>query len=113
MTSLVGSAYRGIVNAKLQNGLKKYTQYYEFGYTYAGFLALGYCNFIHKFAKEHGIEKVLFLSRDGYILKRVYDRLFPNEKTEYAYWSRSAAIKASAGRFRNELLLRYIKYKIP
>lgn len=113
MTSLVGSAYRGLVNAKLQCGDRSYSAFYEFGYTYSGFLVLGYCNYIHSFVKNHGIDKILFLSRDGYILKSVYDRLFPEEKTEYVYWSRSAAIKLTVNRFRNELLLRYIKYKIP
>ncbi|MCD8025876.1 MAG: HAD-IA family hydrolase, partial [Clostridiales bacterium] len=113
MTSLVGSAYRGIVNAKLQNGSREYSQFYEFGYTYAGFLVLGYCSYIHEYSKNNGIEKILFLSRDGYILKDVYDKLYPDESTEYVYWSRSAATKLTIKRFRNELLLRYIKYKIP
>lgn len=113
MTSLIGSAYRGIVNAKLQSGDKTYSQYYEYGYTYAGFLALGYCNYIHNYVKNNNIEKILFLSRDGHILKAVYDMLFPDEKTEYVYWSRSAATKLTVKKFRNELLLRYIKYKIP
>ena len=53
------------------------------------------------------------MSRDGHILKAVYDKLFPEDKTEYVYWSRSAATKLTVNRFHNELLLRYIKYKIP
>lgn len=113
MTSLIGSGYRGIVNAKLQNGDKQYSQFYEYGYTYAGFLTLGYCNYIHNYVKNNSMDKVLFLSRDGYILKAVYDKLFPDDETEYVYWSRSAATKLTVNRFRNDLLLRYIKYKIP
>ena len=68
MTSLIGSAYRGIVNAKLHNGEGCYSPFYAYGYAYAGFLALGYCNFIHEYASSHNIDKILFLSRDGYIL---------------------------------------------
>lgn len=113
MTSLVGSAYRGIVNAKLQSGFEQFSQFYEFGYTYAGLLVLGYCNYIHNYTHNNNIQKILFLSRDGHILKAVYDKLFPEDKTEYVYWSRSAATKLTVNRFHNELLLRYIKYKIP
>lgn len=113
MTALIGSAYRGVVNAKLQNGSESFSQFYEFGYTYAGFLVLGYCGFIHEYCKNHGIDKVLFLSRDGHILKAVYDRLYPENNSQYVYWSRSAATKLTVNRFKNELLLRYIKYKIP
>lgn len=113
MTSLIGSAYRGIVNAKLQNGDKSYSAFYEYGYAYAGFLALGYCNYIHNYVTSHNIQRVLFLSRDGYILKKVYDSLFGDGKSSYVYWSRSAATKLTVKHFRNELLLRYIKYKIP
>lgn len=113
MTSLIGSAYRGIVNAKLQNGDKGYSAFYEYGYAYAGFLALGYCNFIHDYVTSNNIDRILFLSRDGYILKQVYDSLYSDSKTSYVYWSRSAATKLTVKRFRNELLLRYIKYKIP
>lgn len=70
MTSLIGSGYRGVVNSKLQNGNKVYTPFYEYGYTYSGFLTLGYCHYIHEFVKNNNIDKVLFLSRDGYILKK-------------------------------------------
>jgi len=113
LTELVGSAYRGIVNAHLQSGADTFSQYYEYGYAYAGFFALGYCGFIHDHVKNTGVDKVLFLSRDGYLLGRVYDLLYPDENTEYVYWSRTAGIQLALGRYSNEFFLRYLKYKIP
>lgn len=112
MTALVGSAYRGILNNKLCSGAFQADQYYEFGYSYAGLFVLGYCNFIHQKAEREHIDKVFFLSRDGDILKQVYDAMYPDDKTEYVYWSRAAATKLTSGVFRNEYLLRYVKYKI-
>lgn len=112
MTDLVGSAYRGIVNNKLCSGTCRASAYYEFGYAYAGLLVLGYCQFLHRKAKSESIDKVLFLSRDGDIFKQVYDRLYPGENTEYFYWSRAAATLLTAGAFRHEYILRYVKYKI-
>ena len=57
-------------------------------------------------------QKLLFLSRDGDILQKVYQKLYPEADTEYVYWSRAAATRLTAGYFRNEFFLRYIKYKI-
>ena len=113
LTELIGSAYRGIVNARLQSGAAAFSQYYEYGYAYAGFLALGYCHFIREHVKNTGVDKVLFFSRDGYLLKRVYDMLYPGENTEYVYWSRNAGIQLALGRYSNEFFLRYIRHKIP
>ena len=112
LTALVGSAYRGILNNKLCSGTCKASAYYEFGYSYAGLFVLGYCNFIHQKVEREHIDKVFFLSRDGDILKQVYDRMFPEDKTEYVYWSRAAATNLTSGAFRNEYLLRFLKYKI-
>lgn len=112
LTALIGSAYRGIVNNRLCCGAYRENQYFEYGYTYAGFYVLGYCVWIHERVKAKGIEKLLFLSRDGDILQKVYQKLYPEEKTDYVYWSRAAATRLTAGYFRNEFFLRYIKYKI-
>ena len=69
MSAVVGGAYRGIVNNKLYNGTEQSPMEYEYGYIYGGLFVLGYCNFIHTYAREHGIDKLLFLSRDGDIFK--------------------------------------------
>lgn len=112
LTALIGSAYRGVVNNRLCCGAYKENQYFEYGYAYAGFYVLGYCVWIHERVKAKGIQKLLFLSRDGDILQKVYQKLYPEEDTEYVYWSRAAATRLTAGCFRNEFFLRYIKYKI-
>lgn len=112
LTALIGSAYRGVVNNRLCCGAYRENQYFEYGYAYAGFYVLGYCVWIHERVKAKGIQKLLFLSRDGDILQKVYQKLYPEEETDYVYWSRAAATRLTAGCFRNEFFLRYIKYKI-
>ena len=112
LTALIGSAYRGIVNNRLCCGAFRENQYFEYGYAYAGFYVLGYCAWIHERVQAKGIQKLLFLSRDGDILQKVYQKLYPEADTEYVYWSRAAATRLTAGYFRNEFFLRYIKYKI-
>lgn len=93
MSKIVGSAYCGVVNGKLHCGLEKYPMLYEYGYIYSGIFALGYCGFIHRISREQRADKVLFLARDGDLLKKIYDKLYPEENTEYFLWSRLAAVK--------------------
>lgn len=112
MSPLVGGAYRGIVNAHLHCGLKVYSREYEYGFVYGGLLILGYCHFIHEYAQAHQIDKILFLARDGDILKQVYDRLYPGENTEYVYWSRLAAAKMTARYYKYDYLRRFLVHKI-
>ena len=57
------------------NKLKKYTDdyFYDFGYNSFGKFLLGYSNWITKKLYEFEIDKVFFLSRDGYIMKKAFD----------------------------------------
>lgn len=112
MSEIIGGAYSGIVNAKLHNGLNKFSPQYEYGYVYGGIFVLGYCNFIHKYSIENGVDKVLFLARDGDILKRVYDELYPDNNSEYVYWSRLVATKLLADEYRYDFFKRFIFHKI-
>lgn len=111
MSAVVGGAYRGIVNNKLYNGTEQLSMEYEYGYIYGGLFVLGYCNFIHTYVRVHGIDKLLFLSRDGDILRQAYAVLFPEEKTEYVYWSRAAATKLMARYNRYDFFRRYLYHK--
>jgi len=111
MSPIIGSAYRGIVGAHLYQGTEIYTMEYEYGFTYGGLFVLGYCHFIHEYCAAHQVDRVLFLSRDGDILKQVYDRMYPGEDTVYAYWSRAAATKLMAEYDRYDYFRRYLYHK--
>ena len=116
MSIITGSMYRGIVNAHIHNGLHKYSPAYELGFIYGGLFVLGYCQWIHEYVKEHHIDKILFLSRDGDILNQVYEMLYPEEsgegKTEYVYWSRLAATKMSARYYKYDYFRRFLHHKV-
>lgn len=112
MSPLTGGAYRGIVNNRLYRGGAAYSMEYEYGFIYGGLFVLGYCCFIHEYCRSHPIEKLLFLSRDGDILKEVYDRMYPGENTAYIYWSRGAATKLMAEYDSYDYFRRYLYHKI-
>jgi len=112
MSAIVGSGYRGIVSTYLYNGLNKYSMEYEYGFIYGGLFVLGYCHFIHEYVKHNSIDKVLFLSRDGDILKQIYDYLYPDDDSVYVYWSRKAATKMEALYDKHDYFRRFIYHKV-
>lgn len=116
MSAITGSIYRGIVNAHIHNGLKNYSKEYELGYIYGGLFVLGYCQWIHEYVQRHGVNKLLFLSRDGDIINQAYSVLYPDQsgegKTEYVYWSRLAATKMAAGYYKYDYFRRFIEHKM-
>ncbi len=114
MSAVTGSIYRGIVNAHLHNGSAVYSREYEYGFVYGGLFVAGYCRFIHGLVKARGLEKTLFLSRDGALLAEAYRRMYPQEaeNTAYAYWSRLAAVKLTAGYYRQEYFRRFLYHKV-
>ncbi|MGN0347811.1 MAG: HAD family hydrolase [Lachnospiraceae bacterium] len=112
MSYLIGSAYRALICNHLYNGLRSYSMEYEYGYIYGGLFVLGYCGFIHDYCQKHAIDKILFLSRDGDILKQVYDLLYPENCTEYVYWSRKVATKLMAGEDKHDYFRRFIYHKV-
>lgn len=85
------------------------TYFEKIGYYFAGPLVLGYLNFICKSALQDKIDKLFFVSRDGYLLKDIYDRYFYNKykiDSAYVYLSRAACI---AGYVENKIYGSYTK----
>lgn len=85
---------------------------YEYGFIYGGLFVTGYCAFIHDYCKKHQIDKVLFLSRDGDVLRQAYELLFPEERVEYVYWSRRVATKLMAGEDKYDYFRRFLYHKV-
>lgn len=112
MSELIGSAYAGIVNTHLHNGIRTYSPYYEYGFTYGGLYILGFCQWMHTKAKREGIDKILFLSRDGDIYQKVFNMLFEDVPNEYFLWSRIANTKYTALKNRDDFLRRCIFYRV-
>ncbi|MCM1058613.1 MAG: HAD-IA family hydrolase [Firmicutes bacterium] len=112
MSPIVGAAYRGLVDSHLYCGLEAFSPEYEYGYIYGGLFVVGYCSFIHEYCRLHQTDKVLFLSRDGDILSRVYRMLYPDENAEYVYWSRKAALKLMASSDRYDYFRRFLNHKV-
>lgn len=113
MSAINGSVYRGLINSYIHNGQAAYSLSYEYGFIYGGLFVLGYCKWIHDYVQSNQIDKILFLARDGEILSKVYQILYPEEngKWEYVYWSRLAATKMAAKYFKYDFFRRFLQHK--
>ena len=67
--------------------------YNEIGFEYLGPLFLGFSNWLMKNLKSNNIDKVFFLSRDGFVMKKSFDLLCSdNINSKYLYVSRKGLI---------------------
>ena len=112
MSKIIGSFYKAININYFENGLLDEppynNQFYWYGFNYGGLMILGYILWIHKKALEEGVDKIIFLARDGDIMKKVYDQHFHDIPSAYALWSRHAAIKTSLKININDYMKQFI-----
>lgn len=111
MSYLTSRTYSGLVNNRLYCGGEPCSAEYELGYIYGGIYVLGFVQWVNRFVVERGIEKVLFLSRDGDVFSKVYDKLPTHGDWGYFYWSRMAGSKITAMENFYEFCQRMIWHK--
>lgn len=69
---------------------------WRFGALCLGPLLTGYALWLHDRARENGVERLGFLSREGAVMRRCFDTLFPNFETFDVVASRQMAMRAAA-----------------
>lgn len=62
--------------------------YYNIGYQCLGPLLVGFCQLLKSKRESEHLDKLLFFARDGFIMQKAYNILYPNEKSSYVYISR-------------------------
>ncbi len=89
-----------IINYALKPG-KSF--YYHYGFECLGPLLCGFCKNLDKRARKQNIKKIFFLSRDGYLMKQVFDILYENtdRQTEYLYISRKSIQQPLLSRYES------------
>ena len=86
----------------------------EIGYTLGGPLAVGYMKHVYAEAKTRGIDTILFVSRDGYVLNEIFDKVCPHDiRHYYLQTSRLLTLRNSVDydveKFRRKVFEIYIK----
>ena len=72
-----------------------WTYWNRLGFLFAGVLGFVYMNMVGEDAKRRGIDRLLFIMRDGYVLERIFKVLFPDLRTDLIWGSRAQAVLAT------------------
>ena len=72
MSRLAGSAYRGIVNAKLHSGYQQYSPYYEVGFVYTGIYVMGFCQWICRYVRNTKSKRFCFWHGKGTFIRKSF-----------------------------------------
>lgn len=78
----------------------------DFGFIYGGPLVLSYSKLIRNRCKEFGIQQLLFVARDGYIVKKVLSLLDEDLELYYVYANRKLNLITSLEIPKNNDLIR-------
>lgn len=63
-----------IIDSVVKNNICQYDDYFQrLGYNVVGPILYGYCKWLANEVKQADIEKIFFLAREGYLLKRCFD----------------------------------------
>lgn len=73
-----GTVDAGMVSAAIENRRPRGSNYYLFGYEAFGSYLLGFSKWLKSKLDTRGIGSVFFLSRDGYVLKRAFETVYPD-----------------------------------
>lgn len=109
MSKLAFSFYSGIVNSHFHNGMVNESMYYELGFAYLGILVVGFCEWINDYAKRESVDKILFTSRDMYVVHEIYNEFFNEVDNDYVKISRFCSQRYSYNRFSNYFIDSHIK----
>ena len=83
--------YKNYISVINNNLITQDNYYSKFGFALLGPLVYNYCIWLKEQCKKNNIKKIYFFARDGYTLKKEFDKLFPGEfVTKYIYFSRRA-----------------------
>jgi HAD superfamily hydrolase (TIGR01549 family) len=74
------------------------------GYEVGGPIALAFCAWLEEEARDEGLERLLFLGRDGYAFYNLYAKLYPDASIAYIPSSRRATLFAAARQVDDRLL---------
>lgn len=95
--NLSASILLGLVCISLSRGIDIQKNYWHyFGAVYGGAVCYAFIKFVEENAVKNNIDKLLFIARDGYVLRKVFDLIkSENIEGDYIYAPRTLSLKCT------------------
>ena len=74
---------------------------FDIGYLFAASMVMDFTRWFEEKTIELGIENRWLCARDGFLLRRLYEVMYPDARVEYFYTSRISAIRAGMDSFED------------
>gem|GEM_PF-5222317 len=91
-SSIYGAGIRDALNQIESSYTSTFWEY--FGASYIGPICYGFCRWIGRTAREKNKRRVVFVSRDGFLPRQLFEKTDPSLCGPYLYISRSVLVKA-------------------
>lgn len=105
----VTALYTNLVNMRFHSKAEAEPLFYEYGFICGGILTCGFCQYLDRLARQEGIDKFLFVARDGDIMKQIYEKYFHHVNADYLKFSRFASYELIFEDFPEEYIDKNIK----
>lgn len=89
------------------------SDYSSFGYEIFGPLIFGFVSWLYENLKKENFSEVLFMARDGYILKKVYDYLGYNEEINSFYFEASRRSLRVPAYYKDKMTIAEVLNSLP
>ena len=99
---ICGSVYKAL--SDIMQYTREESELYTVGYSFFGFVVLGYVQHIYELSQKHGNAPVIFAARDMKIVSEIFKLLHPDAVSFYARCSRFSLMRADYFNQKNRLL---------
>lgn len=79
---------KGMFDAFLQLGLNNHGEVnseFILGYTIMGPMLWDFCQWLHQMKSERNLDRLLFVAREGFLIQKCYELMYPEEKDDIDY----------------------------
>lgn len=82
---IIPSHFANMVQRRIENYPISNDIPFNLGYSVLGPFLVEFCKWVNNISRQNNTERLVFVAREGYIIKKVYDKLYPQDEDKSKY----------------------------